>query len=114
MKFLKALTLAVFISFLLTYVFGVSLMQWFDISIYMDQQPLEPFHAISYSALLVVTIVMAVMIILLSVFGTIIFIGLLAIGGILMLLSGFIWPVFFIAFVIWVFLKDSDNDISEA
>ncbi|KGJ88432.1 hypothetical protein [Thalassotalea sp. ND16A] len=106
MTFFKSLILAVFATIMLTYVFGVSIIEWFDISIYRDQHQVEPLKAISISALVMVVLVVAALAIVLSVFGTLIFACLLLCGGILLVGVGIFWPIFFIAMVIWLCTRE--------
>ena len=101
MTFFKSLLLAIIATLLLTYVFGISLVELFNISIYMDHHEVEPLKVISLTAILAVLLVIAALAIVLSVFGTIIFSVLLVCGGILMVGVGVFWPIIFIAVVIW-------------
>jgi hypothetical protein len=41
-----------------------------------------------------------------SVFGSLIFIGLMIFGALAMVMIGVFWPVIFIAFVIWLLARD--------
>ncbi len=106
MTFIKSLILAIFATLILTYVFGISLLEMLNISIYMDDHQVEPIKAISISALAVVTLIMVAFAIALSVFGTILFVALLACGGILLVGIGIFWPVLFIAIAIWLCCRD--------
>ena len=42
-----------------------------------------------------------------SVFGSLIFIGMMAFGALAMVMIGVFWPVIFIAFVIWLMVRDN-------
>ena len=72
----------------LTYVLGSSLVELLDIDIYMEDQLIEPLKAISISALVIVLVVVAALAIVLSVFGSIIFLGVLGIGAVVMVTIG--------------------------
>ncbi|WDE11097.1 hypothetical protein [Thalassomonas haliotis] len=102
MSFMKSLLLAIFATLFLTYVFGASVIDWFNVDVYMDNELLEPVQAISFAALFVVVLVIAALAIVLSVFGSIIFIILLIFGGGLMLMLGMFWPIVLIACAIWL------------
>ena len=106
MTFFKSLILAIVVTLTLTYVFGVSLLNWFDISIYLDDKHVEPLTAISVSALIAVALVVAVLAIVLSVFGTLIFTALMLFGGLLLVGVGMFWPVLLIALIIWLCTKN--------
>ena len=101
MTFLKSLLLAIFATLILTYVFGISLIELFNIRFYMDHHEVEPLKVISLSAIVAVLLVIAALAIVLSVFGTIIFGVLLVCGGVLMVGIGIFWPIILIAVVIW-------------
>jgi len=108
MSFIKALTLAIIATTFLTYVLGTSLIELLDINLYMGDQLIEPLKAISVSALVVCLLVVAALAIVLSVFGSIIFVGLLGLGAAVMLMVGVFWPIFLIALVIWLMVRDSN------
>jgi hypothetical protein len=107
MSFLKSLTLAIIATAFLTYVLGTSLIEMLDIDLYMGDKLIEPLKAISVSALVVCLLVVAGLAIVLSVFGSIIFIGLLGVGAAIMLMIGVFWPIFLIAIAIWLLARDS-------
>lgn len=88
MSFFKALCLAIFASIFLTYVLGISLLEWLNINIYMGDSLIEPLKAISISALVMVIITLVTVAIVISVFGGVIFITLLILGSIAMALIG--------------------------
>ncbi|AWB56475.1 MULTISPECIES: hypothetical protein [unclassified Colwellia] len=106
MSFFKSLCLAIFATIFLTYVLGVSFIELLDVDIYMGEQVIEPLKAISVSALVVVLLVLVAFAIAMSVFGSIIFVAMLVLGGGAMLLVGVFWPVFLIAGVIWLLARD--------
>ena len=106
MSFFKSLCLAIFATLFLTYALGVSFMELLNVDIYMDAEVIEPLKAISFSALVVVLLVLVALAIAMSVFGTLIFIAMLVIGGGAMLLLGVFWPIFLIAGVIWLLARD--------
>jgi len=106
MSFFKSLLLAIIATIFLTYVMGSSLIEMLDIDVYMGEELIEPLKAISISAIVIVLLVLAALAIVLSVFGTVIFIGLLIFGGIALALIGVFWPVLLIAGLIWVLTKD--------
>ncbi|GAA5143396.1 hypothetical protein [Thalassotalea piscium] len=106
MSFFKSLCLAIAATLFLTYVFGISLIEFFNVDIYMDETHIEPLKAISISALVVVLLVFAALAIILSVFGTIIFVGLLVVGSLVMVMIGVFWPILIAAGVIWLIVRD--------
>lgn len=105
MSFTKSLFLAIIATLLLTFMLGSSFINFFGVDVYMDDQLLEPLQTLSVAALLVVILVVIALAIVLSVFGSIIFVGMLIFGAILMVAVGVFWPVFLIAIVIWLCTK---------
>jgi hypothetical protein len=106
MTFFKSLFLAVFATLFLTYVLGVSFIELLDVDIYMDEKLIEPLKAISISALVVVLLVLVALAIAMSVFGSLIFVAMLLLGGGAMLLVGVFWPIILVAIVIWLVSSD--------
>lgn len=106
MSFFKSFCLAVLATLFLTYALGMSLIEMLNVDIYVGQTFIEPLQAISVSALAVVLIVIAALAIVLSVFGSAIFIGALVCGAIAMVLVGIFWPVLLIAGVIYLLVRD--------
>jgi len=106
MSFFKSLCLAIFATIFLTYVLGVSFIELLDVDIYMGEHVVEPLKAISVSALVVVMLVLVAIAIAMSVFGSLIFVAMLVLGGGAMLLIGVFWPIFLIAGVIWLLARD--------
>lgn len=106
MSFFKSLCLAIFATMFLTYVLGTSLIELLDVDIYIGEQLIEPLKAISISALVVVLLVLVALAIAMSVFGSLIFIAILVLGGGAMLLIGVFWPIILIAMVIWLVTRD--------
>jgi len=106
MSFFKSFLLAIIATLFLTYVLGISFIELLDIDVYMGEKLIEPIQAISISALVVVSLVLVALAIVLSVFGSIIFVSLLILGGLTMLMVGIFWPIFFIAGVIWLITRD--------
>lgn len=105
----KSLVLAILATIFLTFVLGSSLIELLDVDVYMGNQLIEPLKAISLSAIVVVLLVIAALAIVLSVFGTIIFVGLLIFGGIALALIGVFWPVLLIAGLIWLVVRDKPS-----
>ncbi len=106
MSFFKSLFLAIFATMFLTYVLGASLIELLDVDIYIGEQLIEPLKAISISALVVVLLVLVALAIAMSVFGSLIFVAILLLGGGAMLLIGVFWPIILIAMVIWLVTRD--------
>ena len=102
MTFLKSLMIAIFATLFLTYVLGISVIELLNIDVYLDDQLMEPLKAIGVSALVAVLLVLVALAIVLSVFGSVIFITLLVFGGIAMVMVGVFWPILLIAVVIWL------------
>ncbi len=98
--------LAVLATLFLTYVLGVSVVELLDVNVYMGDNLVEPLQAISASALVVVLLVVVALAIVLSVFGSIIFVLFLCFGGVALLMLGMFWPIFLIAGVIWLLVRD--------
>lgn len=110
MSFIKSLFLAIIATLFLTYVFGAGVIDWFGIDVYMDDELIEPVKAISFAALFVVFLVVVSLGIVLSVFGSLIFIVLLIMGGGMMLMLGLFWPIVLIAAVIWLVSRNSQQN----
>jgi len=102
MSFFKSLMLAIFATLFLTYVLGISLIEMFNVDLYMGEKLIEPLKAISVSALVMVILVLLAIAIVMSVFGSLIFITMMVFGALAMVMIGVFWPVIFIAFVIWL------------
>ncbi|MCJ8318758.1 MAG: hypothetical protein MJK12_03940 [Colwellia sp.] len=110
MSFFKSLVLAIFATLFLTYVLGISLIEMLNIDVYVDDELMEPLKAIGVSALVTVFLVLAALAIVLSVFGSMIFITLLIFGGIAMVMVGIFWPILLIAAVIWLLTSNSNKN----
>ncbi len=106
MSFIKSLTLAILATIFLTYVFGTSMLRLMDLSIMLDGEVLEPLKAISVAALVVVILVVVALGIILSVFGSMIFVGMLLLGSIAMIAIGVFWPILLVAAIIWLFSRN--------
>ena len=109
MSFFKSLILAIFATLFLTYVLGTSFIEMLDIDVYMGNELIEPLKAISISAVVVVILVLLALAIVLSVFGSLIFIAMLILGGFAMLMIGVFWPIFLIAGIIWLIARDKKS-----
>mgnify|MGYP003385321554 FL=1 len=109
MTFFKSLLLAIFATLFLTYVLGVGFLELFDINVYMDGELIEPLKAIGVSAVATVLLVLIALAIILSVFGSIIFIGLLIAGSLVMVAVGVFWPVLLIAVIIWLVTRNKNG-----
>lgn len=109
MTFFKSLLLAVFATLFLTYVLGTSFLEFLDIDVYMDGQLIEPLKAIGVSAVATVILVLIALAIVLSVFGSLIFIALLIAGSIAMVAIGVFWPVLLIALIIWLVTRNKSE-----
>jgi len=106
MSFFKSLILAILATLFLTYVLGVSLLDIFDVDVYMGDELLEPIKAISVAAVVAVVLVLIALAIALTVFGSLIFVGMLVVGALGLVAVGVFWPVFVVAFIIWLVLKE--------
>jgi len=106
MSFFKSLVLAIFATLFLTYVLGVSVVEMLDVNVSVGDEVIEPLKAISISAVVVVLLVLVALAIVLSVFGSVIFVLFLCFGGFAMLMLGVFWPVFLIAGIIWMVTRD--------
>lgn len=109
MTFFKSLLLAIFATLFLTYVLGASFLELFDIHVYMDGESIEPLKAIGVSAVASVILVLIALAIVLSVFGSLIFIALLIAGSIVMVTIGVFWPVVLIAVIIWLVTRNKSE-----
>lgn len=90
----------------LTYVLGVSFIEMLDLDIYMGNELIEPLQAISISAIVMVILVLVALAIVLSVFGSLIFIAMLLLGGCAMMMIGIFWPILLVAVLIWLVARD--------
>jgi len=106
MSFFKSLMLAVLATIFLTYVFGVGMLELMNLHVMLDGEVIEPLKAIGVSALVVVILVVIALAIVLSVFGSLIFIGLILFGSIAMVTLGVFWPILLMAVVIWLFSRN--------
>lgn len=102
MTFFKSLLLAIFATLFLTYALGTSFLELLDINVYMDGELIEPLKAIGVSAVATVILVLIALVIVLSVFGSFVFISLLILGSVAMVAIGVFWPVLLAAVVIWL------------
>ncbi len=109
MTFFKSLLLAIFATLFLTYVLGVSFLELLDVNVYMGEELIEPIKAISVSALVVVLLVVVALAIVLSVFGSLIFIAMIVMGSLAMVAVGVFWPVLLIAVVIWLITREKQQ-----
>ncbi|MCI2284832.1 hypothetical protein L3081_17335 [Colwellia sp. MSW7] len=109
MTFFKSLLLAIFATLFLTYVLGTSFLEFLDIDVYMDGQLIEPLKAVGVSAVATVILVLIALAIVLSVFGSLIFIALLIAGSIVMVAIGIFWPVLLIALIIWLVTRNKSE-----
>ncbi len=109
MSFFKSLLLAIFATLFLTYVLGVSFLELLDINVYMDGELIEPLKVIGVSAVATVLLVLIALAIVLSVFGSLIFLGLLIAGSLAMVAIGIFWPVLLIAVVIWLVTRNRNH-----
>ncbi|WP_057832878.1 hypothetical protein [Colwellia sp. TT2012] len=109
MSFFKSLILAIVATIFLTYVFGVGMLEMMNVHVMMDGEVIEPLKAIGVSALVVVLIVVIALAIVLSVFGSLIFICLVLCGSIAMVTIGVFWPILLMAVVIWLFSGNKDT-----
>ena len=107
MTFFKSLLLAIFATLFLTYALGTSFLELLDINVYMDGELIEPLKAIGVSAVATVILILIAFAIVLSVFGSFIFISLLVLGSVAMVAIGVFWPVLLAAVVIWVVTRKS-------
>jgi len=103
---MKSLMLAIFATLFLTYVLGISFIEMFNVDLYVGEELIEPLKAISVSAIVMVILVIMALAIVMSVFGSLIFIGMMIFGALAMVMIGIFWPVIFIAFVIWLMVRD--------
>ena len=106
MSFCKSLMLAICATLFLTYVLGISFIEMFNVDLYVGEELIEPLKAIGVSALIMVILVVVALAIVLSVFGSIIFVCMMVFGTIAMVMVGIFWPIIFIAFVIWLMVGD--------
>jgi len=109
MTFFKSLLLAIFATIFLTITLGVSFLELFNINVYMEGELVEPLRAIGVSAIAMVLLVFIVLAIILSVFGSFIFISLLIFGTVAMATIGVFWPILFVAIVIWLVIRNRNT-----
>ncbi len=113
MTFFKSLLLAISATLFLTYALGVSFLELLDINVYMDGELIEPLKAIGVSAVATVILVLIALAIVLSVFGSFIFIGLLIMGSVAMVAIGVFWPVLLAAVAIWLVTRHKPSTKKE-
>jgi hypothetical protein len=106
MSFFKSLTLAIFATLFLTYALGISFIEMFNVDLHVSDELIDPLKAISVSAIIMVILVMVAFAIVMSVFGSLIFIGMMIFGAVALVMIGIFWPVIFIAIVIWLMAGD--------
>lgn len=106
MSFFKSLLLAIIATVFLTYVLGASVFELLDLDIYIEDSLVEPMQALSISALVMLFLVLAAIAIVLSVFGTVIFLVMMVVGAAAMMTIGVFWPIFVVAFLIWWMTKE--------
>ncbi len=109
MTFFKSLLLAISATLFLTYALGVSFLELLDINVYMDGELIEPLKAIGVSAVATVILVLIALAIVLSVFGSFIFISLLIMGSVAMVAIGVFWPVLLAAVAIWLVTRNKPS-----
>ncbi|GAA0812169.1 hypothetical protein KO495_02165 [Colwellia sp. D2M02] len=110
MSFGKSLLLAIVATLFLTYVFGTGFLQFADVNITMDGEFVEPIQAISVSALVMLALVLVGLAIVLSVFGSFIFIAVMVVGTLAMVTIGIFWPILLIALLIWLVSKEKQPE----
>jgi hypothetical protein len=103
---MKSLMLAIFVTLFITCVLGISFIEMFNVDLYVGQELIAPLKAISVSAMIMVIIVMLAFAIVISVFGSLIFIGMMLFGIFAMVMMGVFWPVIFITLIIWLMVRD--------
>ena len=81
----------------------------FNVDLYVGDKLIEPLKAISVSALIMVTLIILAFAIVMSVFGSLIFIGIMIFGALAMVMIGIFWPIIFIAIVIWLMVRDKSQ-----
>jgi hypothetical protein len=81
----------------------------FNVDLYVGDKLIEPLKAISVSALIMVTLIILAFAIVMSVFGSLIFIGVMIFGALAMVMIGIFWPIIFIAIVIWLMVRDKSQ-----
>ena len=109
MSFFKALILAIIATVFLTYILGASFLSLFDFQVYVNNDIVEPMKAIGISAAVTVALVLIALAVVLSVFGSIIFVGILIACGIVMAVIGVFWPILFVALVIWLATRKKEK-----
>lgn len=107
MSFFKSFLIAVAATLFLTYAFGANMIEMMNLHVMLDGEALAPITAIGFSALIVAIMAVIALTIVLSMFGSLVFIALLIVGGIGMFFVGVFWPVLLMAIVIWLFSKNS-------
>tara|TARA_B110000116_G_C16740868_1_gene538430 strand:- start:983 stop:1300 length:318 start_codon:yes stop_codon:yes gene_type:complete len=101
--------LAILATIFLTYVFGVGMLEIINLNVMIDGEVIEPLKAIGVSALVVMLLVIIALAMVLSVFGSLLFISLILLGSIAMVAIGVFWPIVLIALVIWLFSRNKNT-----
>ncbi|QBY03830.1 hypothetical protein E2K93_05295 [Thalassotalea sp. HSM 43] len=106
MSFLKALLLAIVATLVITWALGVSLIELFNVSLYVEQQQIESWTAVSVAALIAVIVAIVTAAILVSVFGFVIFVLLSLFVALAALGIGLFWPVLLVALAIHLLTRE--------
>jgi|GEM_PF-641239 len=110
MTFFKSLILAIIATIFLTYMFETSIVELLNVDLYINDKLIEPITDFGISAFIVALITIVTLVIVLSVFGSLFFVGILGVGAIILSLIGLIWPMVLAAFIIWLVTKNSSNN----
>ncbi|MDN3653774.1 hypothetical protein QWY77_13595 [Thalassotalea ponticola] len=102
MNFFKALALAIVATVVITWALGTSLIELFNISLYVDQQVVSSWAAVSVAALVAVVVALVTAAILVSVFSLVIFLLLALFVGLAVMGLGVFWPVLLLAFIVYL------------
>ena len=112
MSFFKSLVLAIVATLFLTYVLGTSLLDLFDVDVYMGDELIEPLKAISFAALAAVVLVIVAMAIVLDrIWLDTICRLLLVVGALGLAAIGVFWPVLAVAFIIRLVMRDDKRSV---
>jgi len=110
MTFFKSLLFAIVATIFLTYLFETSIAELLDADLYINDKLIEPIKDVGVSAFVMALIVIFTLVIALSVFGSLIFVGMIGVGAVVLSLVGVFWPIVLAAFIIWLVTKNSSSN----
>ena len=103
---MKNFVVAVLLAILITYSCGHIFSEWFDVSIRMDDELLEPFAAVLGLSIAAVVMVIVGFVIAVSVFGVVIVATMAVFAGLIVAGLSVFWPMILILALVYWLVKD--------